>query len=294
MFDKLFEPICIGKVEIKNRLALSPMVAHDVGANGEVTEGMLRYYEERAKGGAGLIITGTTLAYPMGRLIARNPSIISDDITFGWARWADALHFHGAKASIQLGHGGAQGPDMLPELVSASNIPRPGRRIPRALTIPEIEEIVEAFGNAARRAKNAGADMVEIHGANGYLIQQFCSPLSNKRDDIYGADRFLFYVQILRRMKEECGADFPIVTGITAYEPTPGGFTIQDGQTLAKRLVENGSDAIRLTVGTYAQIDYIIPPIYMYPDGMSYALEAAKQIKKAVSVPGNCRHHDWR
>ena len=286
MFEKLFEPIRIGKVEVKNRLAMSSMIAHDVGAQGEVTEPMLRYYEERAKGGIGLIASGTTLVHPGGRLVARNPSIISDDITYGWSRWADVIHLHGAAAVLQIGHGGSQGPLMLKELVSASAIPRPGRRTPRALTIPEIEEIIEAFGSAALRAKAAGIDIVEIHGANGYLIQQFCSPITNKRTDIYGADRYLFYIQILQCVKQKCGADYPVVTGITADECVPGGLTVEDNKALVKRLEDNGADAIRLTLGTYQMIDRIIPPMYIAcTEGLADSFYAAKEIKKAVSIP---------
>jgi len=286
MYEKLFEPIQIGKVKLKNRIVLSPMIVHDVGSQGEVTERMTRYYEERARGGTGLIATGTVLVVPEGRLLARNPSIASDDITYGWTRFVDSIHFHEARACIQLGHGGSQGPSMLKEVVSASAIPRPGRRIPRELTISEIEELIEAFGNAALRSKIVGFDFVEVHGANGYLIQQFYSPLTNRRTDIYGADRNLFAVQILRRIKEKCGEDYPVIFGISGNEFVPGGVTIEDAKVLAARLEENGADAIRVTVGTYETLDRMISPIYLaVSEGFSEFFKAAKEIKKVVSLP---------
>ncbi len=287
MFDKLWKPINIGKVEVKNRIALAPMVGHPIGVNGEANDPMIRYYEERAKGGVGLIITGTTIISPESKLVPRNPSIESDIYIYSWASFVDAIHFHGSKVSLQIGYGGAQGPPppSLNELVSASAIPRPGRAIPRPLTVEEIGKIIEDFAAAAARAKMAGFDMVEIHGANGYLIQQFLSPLSNKRTDIYGADRALFYIKILRRVKQRVGDDFPVVCGFTSDECMPGGMTVEDGKALAKRLEANGAAAIRMTRGTYETIDHIFPNNYMAERGLSQHFLDAKAIRKVVSIP---------
>lgn len=287
MFDKLWEPINIGRVEVLNRIALSPMVAHPVGVNGEVIEPMIRYYEERARGGAGLIITGTTMVSAQARLVARNPSIITDEFIYNWALLVDAIHFHGACASLQIGYGGAQGPPppLLKELVSASPVPRPHRAIPRELTVAEIQQIIEDFADAAVRAQKAGFDMVELHGANGYLIQQFLSPLTNRRTDIYGVDRNRFYVEILERVKQKVGKDYPVVCGMTSDEWMPGGMTVEDGKILVKRLEAAGAAAIRVTQGTYETLDRLVPSQYIAEEGISPHFKDAKQIKGVLSIP---------
>ena len=173
---------------------------------------------------------------------------------------------------------------MLKELVSASSVPRPGRAIPRELTVAEIQKIIQDFADAALRTKRAGFDMVELHGANGYLIQQFLSPLTNKRTDIYGIDRNRFYVEILERVKDTVG-DYPVVCGLTTNEWMPGGMTIEDCKILVKRLETAGADAIRVTQGTYETLDRLIPSQYIASEGISHHFEDGREIKKIVSIP---------
>ena len=287
MFKELFEPINIGNVKIKNRLMMSPMVAHYAGVGGEVTDRMLRYYEERAKGGIGLVLVETTIVHPEGRAIVRNPGMFSDELIPGWSQFADAMHLHGARVGVQLGYGGNQGPDMLKELVSASAVPRKNKpaRTPRELTIGEIEGLIEAWAESARRAKSAGIDFVEEHGSHGYLITQFCSPLTNRRTDEYGADRDLFAVKILRRIKEKCGEDYPVIYRLNSCEFVAGGITIEDAKRTAKRLEEAGIDAFDVTGGTNDSFDYFLPPVYRDSEDFYEFTKNAREIKKIVSVP---------
>jgi 2,4-dienoyl-CoA reductase-like NADH-dependent reductase (Old Yellow Enzyme family)/thioredoxin reductase len=287
MFEELFEPIYIGNVKIKNKLMMSPMVAHYAGSRGEVTDRMLRYYEERAKGGTGLILVETTLVHPDGRAIVRNPGMFSDELIPGWSQFVDAMHLHGARVGVQLGYGGNQGPDMLKELVSASAVPRKNKpaRTPRELTIDEIEELIEAWAEAALRAKYAGFDFVQEHGSHGYLITQFCSPLTNRRTDEYGADRDLFAVKILRRIKEKCGEDYPVIYRLNSCEFVDGGITIEDAKRTAKRLEEAGMDAFDVTGGTNDSFDYFLPPVYSDSEDFYEFTKNASEIKKVVSVP---------
>lgn len=287
MYEELFEPINIGKVKIKNRIMMSPMVAHYAGSRGEVTDQMLRYYEERARGGAGLIHVETTIVHPDGRAIIRNPGMHSDELIPKWSQFVDAMHLHGARVCVQLGYGGSQGPDMLHELVSASAVPRKfkSHRTPRELTIEEIEGLIEAWAEAARRAKSAGFDFVEEHGSHGYLITQFCSPLTNRRTDEYGADRDLFSIKILRRIKEKCGEDYPVIYRCDSSEYVEGGITIEDAKITVKKLEKAGIDAIDVTGGTNDSFDYFLPPMYMDSEGFYEFTKNAKEIKKVVSVP---------
>lgn len=287
MYEELFEPISIGKMKVKNRLMMSPMVAHYAGSRGEVTDRMLRYYEERAKGGTGLILVETTIIHADGRCIIRNPGMYTDEFIPSWSQFADAMHLHGAKVGVQLGYGGNQGPDMLRELVSASAVPRrfkPGRT-PRELTIEEIEELIEAWGEAARRAKAAGFDFVEEHGSHGYLITQFCSPLTNRRTDEYGADRDLFAVRILKRIKEKCGEDYPVMYRVNSCEFVEGGITVEDAKRTVKKLEEAGMDAFDVTGGTNDSFDNFLPPVYLDSKGFYEFTNNAREIKKTVNVP---------
>lgn len=287
MYDKLFEPIYIGNVKLKNRLAMSPMVPHFAGSRGEVTEQMTAYYAERAKGGCGLILTETVIVHPEGRCIIRNPGMFSDEFIPGWSHWVDSIHLHGAKCGAQLGYGGSQGVAMLKELVSASAVPRrfPGIT-PRELTIAEIEELIEAWGESARRAKAAGFDFVEEHGSHGYLITQFCSPRTNRRTDKYGKDRNLFAVEILRRIKEKCGENYPVIYRLNSNEFLEDGITLEDAKETARRLEEAGVDAIDVTGGTNDSFDHFLPPIYYEdPDDFYDFTKNAREIKGVVSVP---------
>lgn len=143
--------------------------------------------------------------------------------------------------------------------------------------------MIEAFVQAAVRAKKAGFDMVEIHGTHGYLICEFLSPLTNKRTDKYGEDRVLFAEEIVRRIKEKCGKDFPVIFRLCADEFLEGGITIEYAKEIAKRLEEAGVDAFNVTGGNYDTSDYIIPPVYY--DKQGYFFELAAEIKKVVSVP---------
>jgi 2,4-dienoyl-CoA reductase-like NADH-dependent reductase (Old Yellow Enzyme family)/thioredoxin reductase len=287
MYEELFEPISIGKMRVKNRLMMSPMVAHYAGSRGEVTDRMLRYYEERAKGGVGLILVETTIIHADGRCVIRNPGMYTDEFIPSWCQFVDAMHLHGAKVGVQLGYGGNQGPDMLKELVSASAVPRrfkPGRT-PRELTIEEIEELIEAWGEAARRAKAAGFDFVEEHGSHGYLITQFCSPLTNRRTDEYGADRDLFAVKVLRRIKEKCGEDYPVMYRVNSCEFVEGGITLEDAKRTVKKLEVAGMDAFDVTGGTNDSFDNFLPPVYMDSKGFYEFTKNAREIKKIVKVP---------
>lgn len=143
--------------------------------------------------------------------------------------------------------------------------------------------MIEAFVQAAVRAKKAGFDMVEVHGTHGYLICEFLSPLTNKRTDKYGEDKVFFAEEIVRRIKEKCGKDFPVIFRLCADEFLEGGITIEYAKEIAKRLEEAGVDAFDITGGNYDTCDHIIPPVYY--DKQGYFFELAAEIKKVVSVP---------
>jgi 2,4-dienoyl-CoA reductase-like NADH-dependent reductase (Old Yellow Enzyme family)/thioredoxin reductase len=223
MFDKLLSPVRIGRVEIKNRVAMTAMGVNLAAAGGGVNDDIIAFYEARARGGVGLIISGICRvtdgagAGEACQLAARNAGDLQ-----GLARLIDAVHKYGARMFIQLHHPGrnyALGPE---QPVSASAVEHPATgRTPRELTTPEIQEIQQAFVNGAILAQRAGADGVELHGAHGYLINSFLSPYLNRRDDRYGGsfeNRMRFLLQLIASMRAACGKEFPVGVRLSAEE----------------------------------------------------------------------------
>ncbi|NJE08947.1 NADH:flavin oxidoreductase [Thermococcus sp. M39] len=283
-FEKLFEPIKIGGVTVRNRIVMPPMVMCYAGPNGEVTEEVISHFEARARGGVGLIIVEASYIHTSGKGFEGQIAIDKDYLIPGLSRLTDAVKKYGAAIAIQLYHGGIQA--HVDQPVGPSAIGRkivPPVKTPRELTTEEVEQLVEEFANAALRAKKAGFDMVEVHGTHGYLINEFLSPLTNKRTDKYGEDKVLFAEEIVKRIKEKCGKDFPVIFRLCADEFLEGGITVEYAKEIAKRLEKAGVDAFDITGGNYDTCDHIIPPVHY--DKQGYFFEYAAEIKKVVSVP---------
>jgi 2,4-dienoyl-CoA reductase-like NADH-dependent reductase (Old Yellow Enzyme family)/thioredoxin reductase len=234
MYDNLFSPVQIGRLEIKNRVAMTAMGLNLAAAGGGVNDDAIAFYEARAKGGVGLIISGLCRVLDgagvgePNQLAARHTGDLQ-----GLERLMDAVHKYGTRIFIQLHHPGREGQLMFGEQpVAASAIPHPlSGESPRALTLPEIKTIQTAFITGARIAQMAGADGVELHGAHGYLINSFLSPYLNRRDDAYGGgldNRLRFLVEILAGIRAACGGDFPLGVRISAEE-----FLADQGNDLA-------------------------------------------------------------
>jgi 2,4-dienoyl-CoA reductase-like NADH-dependent reductase (Old Yellow Enzyme family)/thioredoxin reductase len=256
--------------------------------DGTVSDRARHYYAERARGGAGLIITETVCIAPGGKSTSKEPCIYSDDFIPGLRSLVDAVHAHGGKIAFQLHHAGRQTSTAIAgtQPVAPSAIPCPlMREMPRELTTEEVEELVEAFAQGARRAKVAGADAIELHGAHGYLICAFLSPLSNQRTDRYGGSlqgRMRFALEMLERIRTLAGADFPLFFRISAEEYLPGGLTLQETGVMATRLVEAGVHCLNVSAGTYGSFFQVIQPASV-PRGILVPL--AEEIKKLVDVP---------
>lgn len=222
MYEKLFSPVRIGRVEIKNRVAMPAMGVNLAAAGGGVNDDIIAFYEARARGGVGLIISGVCRvmdgvgASEVCQLAARN----GEDLQ-GLARLMDTVHKYGTRMFMQLHHPGRNyaGGE---QPVSASAVENPGTgKTPRELTTPEIEQIEWAFVKGARIAQMAGADGVELHGAHGYLINSFVSPYLNRRDDRYGGsleNRMRFLLEIIAGIRAACGKGFPLGVRLSAEE----------------------------------------------------------------------------
>jgi 2,4-dienoyl-CoA reductase-like NADH-dependent reductase (Old Yellow Enzyme family)/thioredoxin reductase len=223
MYEKLFSPVHIGRVEIENRVAMTAMGVNLAAAGGGVNDDIIAFYEARARGGVGLIISGICRVMDEAgageacQIAARN----AEDQQ-GLERLMDTVHKYGTKMFIQLHHPGRNYGLGGEQAVSASAVEYPGSgKAPRALTVPEIEQIERAFINGARLAQTAGVDGVELHGAHGYLINSFLSPYLNRRDDRYGGsfeNRIRFVLEIIAGIRAACGKDFPLGVRLSAEE----------------------------------------------------------------------------
>jgi len=247
-FEKLFEPIRINTMEVKNRFAMPAMgTGLCVGMGGYVSERIKDYYTARAKGGTGLIIIETVMIdWESGRNTDAVMSIDDDKFIPGQAELVKAIHEHGAKVAIQLLHAGAEARISIEKMAPSAIPHRTGTR--REMTQDEITWLVSRYAEAAERAKKAGYDAVELHGAHRYLIAQFLSPETNKRKDDYGGDvraRARFLVEILRAIREKVGPDFPVWTRMNAREGgIEEGLSLEDGRQIARMAQEAGADAI--------------------------------------------------
>jgi len=294
--EKLFEPIRIGELELKNRIVMAPINSHLGTELGAVGERLIDYYVERAKGGVSLIISDAMcIDWPVGKAGTSPLRIDEWKYVDGLHDLTEAVHHYGTKLAAQLHHAGRQNSVAVctegQELVAPSAVPclPTGGDMPRALTIKEIEELVNKFVLAAQRAKAAEFDAVEIHGAHGYLITQFMSPHTNKRTDEYGGDfegRMKFPLKIVEGIRAALGPDFPIIFRMCADEYVEGGLTLEDSKQIAQRLEAAGVDALDITSGIYesppAWHAWIYPLYDMAPGCRVYLAEA---IKKVVDIP---------
>jgi len=288
-FSKLFSPIKIGTLQVKNRIMMAPMVTRQASDTGFFTEKEKDYFLRRAMGGVGLITIGDVLPAPNVQVLPAHVALYDDKFIPGWRDFAIAIHDAGALLSAQLSHGGNESRSdftgQKPVAPSAVFSPVVGE-IPHELTIEEIREVVQGFAAAAVRAKNAGVDMVEIQGSQGFLLHNFMTPIFNKRTDEYGVDlkgRTRVSVEIIKGIKEKAGSDFPVSFRMVASDAVDGGLTVEDTKMIAQILVESGADAIHLTAGLGLHYMYLcIPPV---DAGMGCIVDLAEKFNHVVDVP---------
>ncbi len=291
----LFTPARIGPAEIKNRVVMPPMTTRTADAEGFVTDDSIAYYMARVRGGTGLITVEMASPEKAGRHRRREIGIYDDRFIPGLTRLVDAIHRGGAKASIQLGHGGGHTRiDICGETpVAPSAIPHPVYEttfetiIPEEMTKARIAQCIDAHVSAAQRAQKAGFDCVEIHAAHGYLISQFHAPFENRRTDEYGGsleNRARFGLEVLRAVKTAL-PDTGVVYRLSVEDFFPGGLLYDEGRQIAIWAANAGADALHVTAGHYRSLpsaQIVLPPMTM-PDAPF--LDLAADVKKHVSVP---------
>ncbi|MDF2957591.1 MAG: Dihydrolipoamide dehydrogenase [Candidatus Alkanophagales archaeon MCA70_species_1] len=284
----LFEPIKIGDVELRSRIVMAPMGTGFATRDGFVTDRMIAYYAERAKGGAGMItVEASCVDSPVGRLGPHDILVDDDKFIPGLSKLAEAIKKEGAVASLQLAHGGRYSRSYITGTQPVAPSPIPSRytkETPRELTTEEVEAIIDKFADAALRAKRAGFDAVELMGSTGYLISQFLSSLTNKRTDRFGGDaaaRATFAVEIIQRIREKVGSQFPISFKFSVNEYLPGGNTIEDSKIIARRVEEAGASIIHAWAGWHES------PVPMLPMSVERGafVHLAEAMKEVVSIP---------
>ena len=279
-FSKLFEPGQIGTMDLKNRIIFPPMATHMATLEGDVTDQLVNYYIERARG-VGLVVIEGSFPSPVGH--PKRIALDHDGRLAGLQRLVRALHQEGAKVMIEVNtHMGRQDQNPL----SPSDLPHPitGKR-GKPVDAADIERMLKEYGDAAKRVKKAGFDGIMIHGGTGYLVAEFLSPLVNKRTDEYGGDvrrRARFALDVIDVTRKSVGAGYPVVFRLMAHDRVPGGFDTDDAIVTCKLFQDHGVDAVDIITGSAVSHEWTAPYMYL-PAGCNTDVSGA--VRKEVSMP---------
>ena len=278
----------IGTLELRNRLIV-PAMETEYSKDGTINDRIANYWIERAKGGWALLTMEVAAVSRNGKGFPNSLTLFDDDCIEMYKKLTDEVHKYGAKMSIQLHHAGRQTLSYFiggEQIVAPSAIAHPMYgEVPRELTTEEVWGIIEDYGDAAVRAKNAGFDTVEVHGGHGYLPVQFLSANTNKRADEFGGDlehRAKFTIEVIKNIKKKCGKDFPVCLRISGDERLEDGLTIEDNMLVAPLYEEAGVDAFDVSTGAALTGHYIAGCMALRS---GYNLHAAEAIKSVVNVP---------
>jgi 2,4-dienoyl-CoA reductase-like NADH-dependent reductase (Old Yellow Enzyme family)/thioredoxin reductase len=290
MNHKMLQPFQLGRLALPNRIVMTTIKLGYGNEKGEVTDRHIAFYVRRAQGGVGLITSEPLYVQRSGRELPTQLGIHTDGLLPGLRRLTEAVHAAGGLMMAHINHAGrVANPLLVPvgELISASDVLCPANKVrPRPLTQSEIAELVKAFSAAARRAREAGFDAIEVPFSHGYLIHQFLSPHTNHRGDDYGGtfeNRLRFGRQVITAMQEQVGDDFTIVVRMNAQDYTKDGLNIEDAIKIARDMEQLRVNAISVTSGTMCES----VPFCLYPTGTPKAnlLPMAARIREAISLP---------
>lgn len=292
----LFSPVTIGSLTLANRFVRSATWEGMAQADGSVTQQLMETMAALADGQVGLIITGHAYVEACGQASPKQLGIHEDNLVHGHRQMVSAVHARGGKIAIQLAHAGRRAtPDEVPlhamrvfkglPTSTEPDAPKP----PKPMGISELKEVVQAFGKAARRAKEAGYDAVQIHGAHGYLISQSLSGLENPRTDWYGGaigHRMHLLLEIVTAVRTAVGEGYPILVKLNSSDHVEGGLTLEESVAVAKALEEAGISAIEVSGGVPESGE--MAPIRTKidgPDKEGYFHHAGRAFKEALSIP---------
>jgi 2,4-dienoyl-CoA reductase-like NADH-dependent reductase (Old Yellow Enzyme family) len=289
-YTHLLAPGRIGRLPLPNRVLMAPMEKNLADPAGGVTQRYVDYCEARAAGGVALILLESMFVDPAGRNHRFQLGLHDDALIPGYRRLVDACHRRGARVGCELSFAGRETSAVVTgrQPVAPSAVPctvLTGGDVPRALAPGEIATLVDAFAEAASRAVAAGFDAIEIHGGHGYLIGQFLSPWSNRRDDAYGGDverRLRFPLEVIAAVRRAVGETVPLLYRISADEKIEGGLTIDDACRVAPRLEAAGIDLIDVSAGVYESAVWIVQPMEVEPACLA---PLARAIRNVVGIP---------
>lgn len=292
-YPHLFSPIRIGSMEVPNRICFAATSSELADTDGFVTDDMIEFYAERARGGTGLIIVETTYVAHEGKRLPRNPMLHEDRYIAGMKRLVEEAHAGGAKIAVQLNDGGREAVTAVtgaqprgPSAIASHFTGGGSVSMPREMAAAEIGALVGQFADAAERAREAGFDGVELHGAHGYLISQFLSPLANHREDEYGGSvrgRARFFVELIQAIKYRLGDNYPVICRLNSDDCVPGGMPLADTLETVRYLEEAGADSISVSAGMHASRPYMIIPNMAVEHGWNRASGAA--VRRHCNVP---------
>lgn len=278
---KLFSTFEVKDMELKNRIVMAPMCMYSAGNDGLATPWHTIHYATRAQGGVGLIIQEATAVESRGRITANDLGIWSDDHIKPLKEIVDTVHSLGAKMGIQLQHAGrkctvANERILAPSAIAFSH----DYRIPHEMTTEEIKEVVQAFRDAAKRVLEVGYDVIELHGAHGYLINEFLSPLANKRTDEYGGskeNRVRLLKEVVMAVREVWPMEKPLIVRVSAYEYHEEGNDAADVAQMLSLVKQFGIDLINVSSG-----GVVLAPVPLY---QGYQVNFAEVVRKQVALP---------
>jgi 2,4-dienoyl-CoA reductase-like NADH-dependent reductase (Old Yellow Enzyme family) len=292
----LFEPFSIKNLTLPNRLVRSATYDGLAEKDGRVSPAQIRMVEELARGGVGLIILGIAYVHPSGRISPAQNSLANDNCIPGFRKLSDIAHEHGAKIAVQLFHAGREtGKVFKPhrqQAVAPSVVPDDPYFYwtYRTITQEEILEVIEGFGRAAGRAKEAGLDAVQVHGAHAYLLSQFLSPFTNRRGDAWGGpleNRLRLHQKILLSIRSRVGKDYPVLIKLGVEDGFPEGLGFAEGRRAARILAQAGYDALEISSGLrgkgYATTEFKTG--ISRREREAYFRNWCRDIKPAVNVP---------
>ncbi len=278
----LLTPLDFAGLHLRNRIVMPPMASGRAQPDGRPTDATVAYHQLRAQSGCGLIIVEHAFVMPEGRFGEGQIGVHDDQCIDGLARVAQGIHAGGAVACLQLSHAGALASGAT-EPVGPSSVahPRGQGRVPRALDVAGLRDVVRAFADAAARAQTAGFDAVEVHAAHGFLLSQFLSPLTNRRTDEYGGDvlgRSRLHVEVLRAVRERLGPRTALFLRLGACDDLPDGLLLADACAVAPRLVDAGAQMLDVSGGLQGSRP-------SEREGQGYFRDFAAAIKAVVRVP---------
>ena len=285
----LFDPVNIGKMEVKNRFVRSATAESASDETGAISDKLIDLYRDLAAGDVGLIVTGHAYVQPNGRCSTNQIGIYGDELVPGLKKLADEVHKASpdCRIAVQIAHAGRQasrqneGDVVAPSDVPGSNLTA------RAMTDAEIEECIDSFVDAAERVKLAGFDAVQMHSAHGYLISSFNSPYTNRRTDKWGGspeNRMRFIMEIYRRIRTKVGDDYPVFVKLNAEDYLDNGIEVDESAGIARALAAEGIDAIEISGGMYESYPGkgIIRARIRKPKQEAFFLSNTEKIKNAV------------